>query len=764
MKFGTRKENKFLLEIIDSIPNPFYVIDVRDYTIKIANKMAYQGKIPEGLTCHLLTHRSNTPCDSSEHPCPLKEVLRTKRPVIVEHMHYDAQNVLKNVEVHGYPIFDADGNVVQYIETVVDITSRKEAEKALEIEREKLRINFDFIQKLIDTIPNPIYYKYAHGLYLGCNKSFEELHGRPKKEIIGKSAYDLFPNNHAEILHEDDQALLREPGVQTQEASLLYASGKIRDVIINKATFSDSDGTPAGLVGVILDITERKKIEREINFLASIIRNMPDAVCAIDPENRVVFWNKAAERMFGYTSEEILEQPVTLILPEEHKSEISHCVTSLNMTEIVPSYESIRISKDRTRFPVEVTAVPLYDVNGQITGCASITRDVRGRKKMEKEILKASKIESIGVLAGGIAHDFNNLLTAIMSSISTVKDMVPSDPDIHELLSIAQKASRNAKDLTHQLLSFARGDAPDREAGSVAELLRKAIRFVMSGSNIKYKLFIEEHLFPVRMDKTQITQVINNLALNAKDAMQEGGLLTVHAENCMIERNDNIPLKEGEYVKISISDQGTGIPEEIIHKIFDPYFSTKQMSVRKGMGLGLALCYVIIKNHDGFIAVDSTVGVGTTFTIYLPATESKEPEAQEEKRRIITGKGSVLIMDDETVIEQIAGIMFRRIGYELTFARDGAETIRLYEAAMKAGRKFDVVILDLTIPGEQGGKETVRRLLEIDGSVKAIVSSGYSEDPVMANFRSYGFKGVLPKPYEVEELSEVIAAVLREQD
>jgi len=226
-------------------------------------------------------------------------------------------------------------------------------------------------------------------------------------------------------LSEKDQELVHEPGVQVHETALLYADGKIRDVIINKATFSDLDGTIAGLVGVVIDITERKRTEREINFLASIVRNMPDAVCAIDPENRIVFWNEGAERMFGYTSEEILGKDVRLIVPREYEAEISHCFNFLNKQENIPTFESIRISKDGTRFPVEITAVPLYNINHNITGCASITRDIRRRKKMEKEILKASRIESIGVLAGGIAHDFNNLLTAIMSSISTVKDMVP---------------------------------------------------------------------------------------------------------------------------------------------------------------------------------------------------------------------------------------------------------------------------------------------------------------------------------------------------
>lgn len=749
------------MDIIDSIPNPFYVIDVLDYTIKIANKIAYDGKLPAGLTCHSLTHHSDTPCDSKEHPCPLKEVLSTRKPVVVEHMHYDGGDDLKCVEVHGYPVFDTKGNIVQYIETIVDITCRKEAARALELEREKLRTSLDFIQKLIDAIPNPIYYKDARGFYLGCNKSFEELHGRAKEEIVGQSAYRLFPKDYAVKLFEKDEALVRHPGVQTHETSLLYADGKVRDVIINKATFSNIDGTVAGLVGVVLDITERKRAEREINFLASIIRNMHDAVCAIDEYDKVVFWNEGAEKMFGYKSEEIIGKPVGMIIPEEMQEEIASCFNVLNGMGRISAYESVRIAKDGKRFPVEVTAVPLYDVGQCITGCATIIKDIRDRKKMEEELLKASKIESIGVLAGGIAHDFNNLLTAIMSSLSTAKDMADPQGEIYELLTIAQRASRNAKDLTYQLLSFAKGGTPVRETASVSDLLKESIKFVMSGSNIKCRVFVEDNLWSAEMDKAQITQVIHNIALNSKEAMQEGGVLTVHAENRMVSKKDNLPLKEGGYVKVSITDQGSGIPEEIIQKIFDPYFTTKQMGIQKGMGLGLALCYVIIKNHGGFINVESKVGEGTTVTFYLPAIAGEEHAMIEPERRIISGRGKVLIMDDEEIIERIANIMFRRMGYEITFAKDGRETIDLYRKAMESDHKFDLVILDLTIPGEEGGKETIRRILEIDPEAKAIVSSGYSEDPVMSNFRSYGFKGVLPKPYEVEELSEVVHKVLR---
>jgi len=280
--------------------------------------------------------------------------------------------------------------------------------------------------------------------------------------------------------------------------------------------------------------------------------------------------------------------------------------------------------------------------------------------------------------------------------------------------------------------------------------------FVLRGSNVRCQFFIPDDLWTVEMDEGQMSQVINNLVINAIEAMPEGGMIKVKAENITVEKEKGLPLKAGKYIKISIEDQGTGISKEHLPKIFDPYFTTKQ----KGSGLGLATAYSIVKRHDGYISVESKLGVGTTFYIYLPASEKRVPKRKAKKDEILSGEGKVLLMDDEEAIRKVAGNMLKHLGYEVEFAEEGAQAIELYKKARESGDPFDLVILDLTVPGGMGGKEAIKRLREVDPGVKAIVSSGYSNDPIIAEFKKYGFSGVVAKPYKIKELSEELRKVM----
>lgn len=272
---------------------------------------------------------------------------------------------------------------------------------------------------------------------------------------------------------------------------------------------------------------------------------------------------------------------------------------------------------------------------------------------------------------------------------------------------------------------------------------------------MKCEFSIPDNLWPAKVDEGQVSQVINNLIINAYQAMPEGGIIKVHFENVIIAENDVLPIKKGEYVKISIKDNGIGIPKEHLPKIFDPYFTTRH----KGSGLGLSTAYSIIKKHDGHITMESKMGVGTTFHIYLPASKEKVLTKKVEDEKSLTGKGRILIMDDEDAVREVAGLMLKNIGYEVEFAGDGVEAIEFYKKARESGKPFDVAIIDLTVPGGMGGKEAVKKLLEIDPNVKTIVSSGYSNDPIMSEFKQYGFKGVIAKPYLIEELSEIVSRV-----
>ncbi|MCJ7773707.1 MAG: ATP-binding protein, partial [Desulfobacterales bacterium] len=380
---------------------------------------------------------------------------------------------------------------------------------------------------------------------------------------------------------------------------------------------------------------------------------------------------------------------------------------------------------------------------------------ITDRKKMEEELLRSDKLESVGVLAGGIAHDFNNILTVIMGNISFAKDQVKSEDEIFELLTEAEAASTRAQTLTKQLLTFAKGGAPVKKIAQLKDVIKESALFVLRGSKSSYEFSITEDLWSVNVDVGQISQVINNMVINANQAMPEGGIIQVAAENFIIEDSHGLPVKPGRYIKISITDQGVGIAEKHLSNIFDPYFTTKQ----KGSGLGLATTYSIIKKHNGHIIVESQLGVGTTFHIYLPASD--KPVSEKEEITIIKGYGKILVMDDEAPLRKMVGRMLKNLGYESEVAKDGDEAIRMYKAAQESEKPYDAVILDLTIPGGMGGKEAVKRLLEIDPEIKAIVSSGYSDDPVLANFQEYGFKGMMPKPFESQSLGKVLHEVLK---
>jgi len=379
------------------------------------------------------------------------------------------------------------------------------------------------------------------------------------------------------------------------------------------------------------------------------------------------------------------------------------------------------------------------------------------RKKMEEELLEAQKLESIGTLAGGIAHDFNNILTAIIGNISLAKMYSKAGDTIFRMLTEAEKASMQAKNLTQQLLTFSMGGAPIKQPTSISGLIRQSADFCLRGSNVDCEFFIRENLWAVQADEGQISQVINNLILNALQAMPDGGEINVQAENITLDKTTHLPLTEGKYVKISIMDQGTGIPREHLSKIFEPYFTTKQ----RGHGLGLATCYSIVKKHGGYISVESKEGIGTSFHLYLPASEKEVKEQNKNEQRPVSGKGRILVMDDDEDVKAVLCIMLEELGYQVNLVSSGDEAIEIYRQKRETGQSFDLVIMDLTVKGGMGGKEAIKKLAEIDPGVRAVVSSGYYNDPIMAEYKKHGFKGIITKPYTLEELSMVVDVVLK---
>ncbi|MBI4698569.1 MAG: response regulator, partial [Nitrospirae bacterium] len=396
------------------------------------------------------------------------------------------------------------------------------------------------------------------------------------------------------------------------------------------------------------------------------------------------------------------------------------------------------------------------DKAGNVAGMEGSCRDITERKKMEEEHRKIEKLESIGIMAGGIAHDFNNILTTILGNIELAKNSASDKNELFDILGDAEQACRHAKNLTSQLLTFSKGGAPVKKVTDIRGLLRKAADFVLRGSNVRCDYSLSEDLWPVEADEGQITQVIHNIVINANQAMPDGGTIRIFAGNMTADLKGDLPFPGKEYIKISIKDEGTGIPQKHIAKIFDPYFTTKQT----GSGLGLTSTFSIIKNHDGYIDVESQDKNGTTFNIFLPASKGKPLSDDRKPEKIVQGSGKILVMDDEETVRNTVQKMLRHIGYDTEVVRDGDEAVELYKKAKNMALPFDAVIMDLTIRGGMGGRETINKLLEIDPEVKAIVSSGYSNDPLMSEFSQHGFIGVLTKPYSIEELNKILSKIV----
>jgi signal transduction histidine kinase/CheY-like chemotaxis protein len=406
---------------------------------------------------------------------------------------------------------------------------------------------------------------------------------------------------------------------------------------------------------------------------------------------------------------------------------------------------------------VEERTAELHRANDELS--AEIEERRRGervRRQLEEDLLRSRKLESLGVLAGGIAHDFNNLLTAILGNITLSLADTEPDEEAHRRLVEAEKASVRAQDLTQQLLTFSRGGAPVRETASIGDLVADSAGFALRGSNVRLDYVLNADLWPAEVDPGQISQVVNNLIINAGQAMPDGGTVTIRTANAVVGDDGPAPLPAGDYVTISVSDQGSGIPPETIERIFDPYFTTKQ----KGSGLGLATVYSIVKRHGGHIGVETSPGRGATFVVWLPAMRHAAVPARKAQDAVAPGAGRVLVMDDEPFVRDVIGAMLERLGYEPSFAEHGEEAIAIYREARALGAPFAAVIMDLTIPGGMGGVEAAQKLRLIEPGVRIIVSSGYSNDPVMANYRDYGFVGVARKPYRVGELSRVLDEAL----
>jgi PAS domain S-box-containing protein len=661
----------------------------------------------------------------------------------------DRNKKIKNILIH----VDVIPGTRQSVASLLDITELKRTERAIKESEERFQV-------VMEKLPLGVSLIDLDGHYTLVNKAFCDLAGYTKDELLGMTVADIDPESRTREDREKLWLKLGKGSLARVESTHYRKDGSSypAEIYLNAINFK---GSPM-ILAIIHNIADRKNALEHLRKSEEKYRNlyesMMDAFVSLDIEGNIIEFNKQYLNMVGYRGDEIKGYKFTDFTPEKwHKIETEIIEKQILKRGYSDVYEKEYIRKDGTVFPVELRGFLLKDDKGNPKSIWKIVRDITERKKMENEFRKIERLESLGVLAGGIAHDFNNLLTGILGNLSLAQ--IKKGEDTDEVLEDAKQASIQAKNLTQQLLTFARGGEPIKGEASIENIIKVSAGFTLHGSNVKCVYDFPPDLWKVEVDKGQISQVIDNLVINAKQAMPEGGKIYIKAENFILKEKSSLHLPKGKYIKIIVRDEGMGIPGKHLPRIFDPYFTTKQ----KGSGLGLATVYSIIRKHGGIITVESEVGKGTTFFIYLPVMEEKKNKGAEEKGKIepdLLGKGTILIMDDEETVRSTVGGILKRLGYTVVLTKNGDEAIDKYREALDSGKPFDVVILDLTVPGGMGGKETMEKLLQIDPNVKAIVSSGYSTDPIMAHYEEYGFSDVVVKPYDVYEVDRALKKVL----
>ena len=709
----------------------------------------------------------------------------------VEHRIVRRNGEVRWMVTRSRTFFDGEAEARHPIRTVgasLDITERKQMERSLRESEEKFRT-------LFESACDALFLIDMNGKILDTNSVGYERLGYTKQELLSMTLHQLEPPSFAAIFPERMENL-KKTGRISIESAHLRKDGIAMPVEIN-AKLIDFQGGKV-IFSCIRDVTARKHLQEQLEQKAAeqhaILENALVGIALVN-DRRFVWTNGKIEQMFGYNRGEIIGQPTEILYPSRESAEQlgKKAYTLLASGEMYYS-EGLMRRKDGSSFWCSLSgkavdpALPgkgsiwifqdisvhkcaeeeIRRINQNLEDLVSVrtrelkqtndrlTTEISERERVEKELIKAQKLESLAVLAGGIGHDFNNMLTTILGNLSLAMLDLDQGGELYHRLETVETAALRAQDLTQQLLTFAKGGVPVKRTVDVGKIVRDSVAFALRGSRVNYNVSLQDGLWLVEADEGQLARVMHNLVINADHAMHQGGTIDVRCENCVLSEGEVPHLPGGRYLRIIVEDTGIGIPKDHLLKIFDPYFTTKQ----KGSGLGLSVAYSIVHKHGGHISAESTLGAGTVFTILLPASDAVNAPQKSVDHVFPSGSGKILLMDDEAEVRRTAGDILKRLGYSVVFAENGERAIDHYREAIQAGAPFSVVILDLTIPGGMGGAETLRMIRKIDPDVKAIVSSGYSNGSVIAEFRSYGFAGVAAKPYRIKELGDVVYRVI----
>lgn len=665
------------------------------------------------------------------------------------------------VSARSSPLMDADGNVVGGICVALDVTEQKRSEQRAEINR-------IYLEQLFERSPEAIVLLDPRLRAIRVNEEFTELFGFTSSDALSRSIVEwIVPDGDEGEAGEHVQALKRIAKgefVRLDETRCVRKDGTFVETSLLGSPIIVDDKVIA-LYAIYRDITAQKRavadLAEEKERLSVTLSSIGEGVITTDVSGDVVMMNRAAEEITGWMRPDASGKPFSSIFKTfdpDTRRELPDSVERVITRGSIEGWsrETLLQTKDGREVILIGSVAPIHDVQGDVIGVVVVFRDVSDQRKLEEEMSKIERLESVGVLAGGIAHDFNNILAAVLGNISIARLIQDDVSMIHERLTEAENAAMRARDLTQQLLTFSRGGEPVRKSTNLEGLVRESASFALRGSNVLSEFDIDPDLWSADVDGGQVGRVFHNLVINADQAMPNGGKLQISMRNHLVHEESTLPLNPGRYVFVRVKDEGVGIPPEYLQKVFDPFFTTKQ----RGSGLGLATSFSIVQKHNGFMAVQSTVGKGTTFEIYLPASTvvSREPASQSSS--LYHGEGRILVMDDERSVQEVATVMLKELGFEVDVANDGSSAIEKYLQAKMADEPYVAVIMDLTIPGGMGGEEAIAHLRKLDPKVKAIVSSGYSNDPIMSNYLDFGFAGVVAKPYRLQDLGSVLADVL----
>jgi PAS domain S-box-containing protein len=611
------------------------------------------------------------------------------------------------------------------------------------------------ISTLLDTMPDAVFILNKKGKIIEVNKTSEIMFGYLEQEFRKIDTGKLFGAEFERKLKlkkilkpNNDYVYEFESEGEHKDGSKIPLSIRIKSIELNNIQFA---------MMIVTDVSKSKAAEKTIisekERLNVTLRSITDGVIVTNEKGNIVMFNNAAQLIFNIDEKDALSKPVTEILDfvDDKNGGGKHIILQVIDTHTSVSFDG-KIKINDNEIDIEGTCSPIM-YHSEFLGIIIIIKDVTEKGRMEMKIIRAQKLESVGLLAGGIAHDFNNLLSSIILYNLLIREHTGNKKVISYTKDIEKMVDR-AKGLTEQLLTFSKGGSPIKNSFNIGEIIEETVKFITRGTAIKVELQKSDELWPALVNREQISQVIHNLVLNAKQALNDKGIIKIGINNVILSKENEYSLPQGKYIRIDVQDNGPGIPDNILGKIFDPFFTTKE----KGSGLGLSIVHSIIKKHNGYIEAVK-LEIGMKFTILLPASSEKQKKYDYDKEVLkekFDLKLKILVLDDDETIRNSLTELLKLLGHNVESVGDGIFAIEKYKKAMEDNEPFDLLILDLTVPGGMGGKEALERILTFDPDVKAVISSGYSDNEIMSKYDEYGFKGVIKKPFRMEDIEKIL--------